>query len=151
MRRIGALLMFALAVICLLSGTAGAQRRRGKGHGPIPEKWILIVYLSRTNNTKAIAEIIQQEVGGRMVALELQTPYPEGYHATVQQVVRENETGYLPPLETKIDDMDQCDYVFLGFPTWDLQLPPPIKSFLRQRQNGGSIHHQWQIRPGELL
>ncbi|MCU7550439.1 hypothetical protein OCK74_15060 [Chitinophagaceae bacterium LB-8] len=30
---------------------------------------ILIVYLSRTNNTKAIAEIIQNNVGGTLVAL----------------------------------------------------------------------------------
>jgi hypothetical protein len=35
------------------------------------EKKVLIVYLSRTNNTKAIAEFIHQKVGGGMVALEL--------------------------------------------------------------------------------
>jgi hypothetical protein len=61
---------------------------------------VLIVFLSRTNNTKAIAEIIHKNVGGRLVALELITPYPENYRAIVQQVVRENETGYLPPLKT---------------------------------------------------
>ena len=81
------------------------------------EKNILIVYLSRTNNTKAIAEIIHQKVGGTLVALELETPYPADYRATVQQVVRENETGYLPPLKTKIEHVDQYDFVFLGFPT----------------------------------
>lgn len=96
------------------------------------EKNTLIVYLSRTGNTKAIAEIIRQQVGGRLVALELQTPYPADYHATVQQVVRENESGYLPPLKTKIDKIEQYDFVFLGFPTWDMQLPPPVKSFLHQ-------------------
>jgi hypothetical protein len=34
---------------------------------------VLIVFLSRTNNTKALAEIIQKNVGGRLVALELET------------------------------------------------------------------------------
>ena len=96
------------------------------------EKNTLIVYLSRTNNTKAIAEIIHQKVGGTLVALELETPYPADYRATVQQVVHENETGYLPPLKTKIDRIEQYDFVFLGFPTWGMQLPPPIKSFLHQ-------------------
>jgi flavodoxin len=81
------------------------------------EKKILIVYLSRTNNTKAIAEMIKEKVGGELVALELQTPYPADYHATVQQVVHENETGYLPPLKTVIDQPDQYDFVFVGFPT----------------------------------
>jgi flavodoxin len=96
------------------------------------EKNTLIVYLSRTNNTKAIAEIIHQKVGGTLVALELETPYPADYRTTVQQVVRENETGYLPPLKTRIDRMEQYEFVFLGFPTWGMQLPPPVKSFLHQ-------------------
>lgn len=92
---------------------------------------VLIVYLSRTNNTKAIAEIIYKNVGGKLVALELQTPYPENYQATVQQVAKENETGYLPPLKTKIDSFEKYNIVFVGFPTWGMQMPPPMKSFLR--------------------
>lgn len=50
---------------------------------------VLIVYLSRTNNTKAMAEIIQKNVGGTLVSLELEKPYPENYQQTVQQVVKE--------------------------------------------------------------
>ena len=93
---------------------------------------ILIVYLSRTNNTKAIAEIIQHNVGGKLVALELEKPYPENYKTTVQQVVEENESGYLPPLKTKIDSIEKYGVVFVGFPTWDMKMPPPMKSFLHQ-------------------
>jgi flavodoxin len=101
-----------------------------------PDK-VLIVYLSRTNNTKAIAEIIQRNVGGTLVSLELEKPYPENYRATVQQVVKENETGYLPPLKTKIDSIEKYDIVFLGFPTWDMKMPPPVKSFLHQYNLSG--------------
>jgi flavodoxin len=100
-------------------------------------KEILIVHLSRTNNTKAIAEIIHKHVGGTMVALELEKPYPANYQATVQQVVVENETGYLPPLKTKIDSIENYNYVFVGFPTWDMKMPPPMKSFLKQYDLGG--------------
>jgi flavodoxin len=100
-------------------------------------KNILIVYLSRTNNTKAIAEIIHNNVGGKLVALELEKPYPQNYRATVQQVVNENETGYLPPLRTKIDNIEKYEVVFLGFPTWDMQMPPPMKSFLHQYNLSG--------------
>lgn len=69
---------------------------------------------------------------GKMVAIELEKPYPANYQATVQQVVKENETGYLPPLKTKIDSIEKYDVVFVGFTTWGIQLPPPIKSFLKQ-------------------
>ena len=82
-----------IIALCLSSACSNAQS--------MPSQKILIVYLSRTNNTKAIAEIIQRNVGGTLVALELEKPYPENYQATVQQVVKENETGYLPPLKNK--------------------------------------------------
>jgi flavodoxin len=101
------------------------------------ERQMLIVYLSRTGNTKALAEIIHDRVGGALVQLEVETQYPSDYSATVQQVARENETGYLPPLKTKIERIEEYDVVFLGFPTWGMQLPPPIKSFLREYNLSG--------------
>ena len=98
---------------------------------------ILIVYLSRTNNTKAVAEIIHGSVGGRLVALELKNPYPADYKAIVEQVAKENETGFLPPLKTRIENIEKYDVVFVGFPTWGMQLPPPMKSFLSQYDLSG--------------
>lgn len=132
MKSMAVLSLMILTTICLLSGCSKAQQLPANNQPRSGEKKILIVYLSRTNNTKAIAEFIQQKVGGTMVALELETPYPADYNATVQQVGRESETGYLPPLKTKIERIEQYDFVFLGFPTWGMQLPPPVKSFLRQ-------------------
>ena len=98
---------------------------------------VLIVYLSRTQNTKAVADIIQEAVGGDSVALELETPYPEDYDTIVAQVDEENETGYLPPLKTEIENIDGYDTVFVGFPTWDMQMPPPMKSFLHENNLSG--------------
>ena len=119
-----AIVFTAIVNLCLLYGSSHAQTEYSKKN--------LIVYLSRTNNTKAVAEIIQKNIGGTLVAFELVKPYPENYRATVEQVVKENETGYLPPLKTKIDDFQKYDVVFIGFPTWDMQMPPPMKSFLHQ-------------------
>ena len=96
---------------CVLSGYSQAQQT-------MFAKKISIVYLSRTNNTKAVVEIIQKNVGGTLVALELEKPYSENYPATVQQVAKENKTGYLPPLKTRIDCIGKYDVVFVGFPTW---------------------------------
>src|SRR5690349_11047017 len=116
-----AIFLYTMISLCLTSGCSQAQN--------ITAKKVLIVYLSRTNNTKAIAEIIHKNVGGSLVPLELNKPYAANYQATVKQVVNENETGYLPPLKTKIDSIQNYDVVFVGFPTWDMSLPPPMKSF----------------------
>ncbi len=127
-----ATLLLMIIGLGFMAGCSNAQS--------MASKKTLIVYLSRTNNTKAIAEIIHKNVGGTLVALELEKPYPENYQQTVQQVVKENETGYLPPLKTKIDSIEKYDTVFIGFPTWDMQMPPPMKSFLHQYDlNGKTI------------
>lgn len=98
---------------------------------------VLIVYLSRTKNTKVLAEIIHKNVGGTLVALELEKPYPENYQAIVQQVSEEYAKGFLPPLKTNIEDIEQYDTVFIGFPTWAMNLPPPIQSFLNENKFKG--------------
>ena len=105
---------------------------------PSNEK-ILIVYLSRTNNTQAVAEMIQKEVGGTPLSLELEKPYPENYKSIVDQVAKENDRGYIPPLKSKIDAIANYDTIFIGFATWGMQLPPPIKSFLRSYDFKGKI------------
>ncbi|GGF43211.1 flavodoxin family protein [Echinicola rosea] len=100
-----------------------------------PDK-ILIVYLTRTKNTKAVAKMIEAKVGGTLVSLELETPYPEDYEAIVAQVTVENETGTLPPLKTKVD-LSRYETIFVGFPTWGMQLPPPMKTFLNENDLSG--------------
>jgi len=98
---------------------------------------ILIVYLTRTGNTEAVARMIQDEIGGDVVNLQLERPYPEDYKEQVDQVVNENARNYLPPLKTVIDDFRQYETIFVGTPTWDMQLPPPMKSFLNAYDCGG--------------
>src|SRR5690554_6143923 len=75
--------------------------------------------------------MIHEKVGGTLVSLEIQTPYPEDYAAIVAQVAKENETGFLPPLKTKVDTSNY-EIVFVGFPTRGMQLPPPMKSFVSE-------------------
>lgn len=132
MKKSTALLVLITTVVCMFSGCSKAQENLQNNKESISDKNILIVYLSRTKNTKAVAEIIQKNTGGLLVEIELQNPYPQDYKMIVSQVSKENETGFLPPLKNKIPNMEKFDTVFVGFPTWGMQLPPPIKSFLKE-------------------
>jgi len=82
-----------MAIFLLFSACSSSQTEDIDVNVPVatnvnPEK-VLIVYLSRTNNTKAIAEIIHKQLGGALVALELENPYPKNYKITVDQVANE--------------------------------------------------------------
>ena len=67
-----------LASFLLISACSSSQTKDNNSRidSTIDSNKILIVYLSRTNNTKAFAEIIQHNVGGKLVAIELEKPYP---------------------------------------------------------------------------
>jgi len=129
----------SLSIILLLGFAACYAQTSKQNEAVIPQdkQSILIVYLSRTGNTEAVGKMIQKEVGGDLVALELEKPYPSEYRAIVDQVAKENESGFLPPLKTKIENIGKYDTIFLGFPTWGMQLPPPMKSFLNQHDLSG--------------
>ena len=129
-----------LAFLSLWSFTGSCQTntRNSSEIDKVESGKTLIVYLSRTKNTKAVAEMIQSEMGGDLVELELVNPYPEDYRTIVDQVARENESGFLPPLKTKVD-LSQYELIFLGFPTWGMQMPPPMKSFLSSQDLSGKM------------
>jgi flavodoxin len=135
MKRISVLIMLA-AKVCLASSCSTAQQPSVSSPQPA-DKQILIVYLSRTNNTKAIAQFIHENVGGTLVPLELEKPYPENYEATVQQVAKENETGYLPSLKTKISDIEKIRCRISWLSDVGMQLSSPMKSFLTQHSLKG--------------
>lgn len=101
------------------------------------DRKILIIYWSRSGNTRSLAQFIQKQTKAEILELRLVTPYPEDYRATVNQVVRENASGYLPPIKTPIPDLKAYDTIFIGFPIWDMKLPPPIKSLLHQHSLTG--------------
>lgn len=123
--------LFIVLILCFFS-CSKAQETASEKKESVKEKKVLIVYLSRTKNTKTFAEIIHQNIGGDLVELELEKPYPSNYKAIVDQVSKENESGFLPPLKTKIENIEKYNVVFIGFPTWGMQLPPPMKSFMKQ-------------------
>lgn len=97
----------------------------------------LIVYLTRTHNTEVIANMIQAQVGGELLEVKPQTPYPEDYQAHVDQAEAENQRDYLPPLATSTQAVANHDVIYFGFPTWGMRMPPPMKSFLNSANLAG--------------
>lgn len=93
-------------------------------------KTLLIVYYSRTGNTKAVAELIQEKVGGDLVQIETEEKRPTNYQKEVEQNVQEQEREVLPELTTIIPDFEKYERIFVGTPTWNMALPQAVVSFL---------------------
>ena len=100
---------------------------------------ILIVYFSRSGNTKVLATQIQAVTGGRLVELEPVEMYPADYQLTVNRARRELASDVHPPLKTKIDDIDAYNIILLGSPNWGGSIAPPVKTFLSEHDLSGKM------------
>ena len=91
---------------------------------------ILVLYFSMSGNTEAVANIIHDEVGGDIIRLETVQTYPEDYDDLVDYAQEEQQDNARPELSTTIDNIDQYDTIFLGYPNWWGDMPMPIYTFL---------------------
>ena len=97
----------------------------------------LIAYFSWSGNTRGIARLLHQKIGGDLVEIEPVTPYSEDYNTCLDQARKEQERGARPELKTRITDMARYDVVFLGYPNWWATIPMPVASFLEQYDFSG--------------
>jgi len=114
-------------------------------------KKILIVYYSRTGNTREVANQIHQLIGGDSVAIEPVTPYPSDYRETTKQAKRELESGYRPPIKTKIPDLASYDMVFVGSPNWWGTISMPVMTFLSENDLSGKTIAPFMTHGGSAL
>ena len=91
----------------------------------------LIIYFSHSNNTKQIAECIQELTKVDIIRIEPETPYPSGYKETIDEMSRQNKGRILPPFKKVDINIQDYDTIFFGHPVWDMRLPPLVRTFLR--------------------
>ncbi len=91
---------------------------------------VLVLYFSMSGNTEAVANIIHDEVGGDIIKLETVQAYPEDYDELVDYAQQEQQENARPELSTVIENIEQYDTIFLGYPNWWGDMPMPIYTFL---------------------
>jgi flavodoxin len=98
---------------------------------------VLIVYYSRSGNTREIANQIHERVGGDITELQTVKPYPEEYDAVTKQAKEELNSGFKPALKTKVEKIGSYDVIFVGTPIWWGTMAAPVKTFLSEYDLSG--------------
>lgn len=97
---------------------------------PSGKEKILIAYFTRSGNTEKIADMIQNKTGGTKFKIETVKTYPEDYSGVLAEASKEKEENARPELKTKVDNMENYDIIFVGYPIWHGDTPMAIKTFL---------------------
>lgn len=90
----------------------------------------LVVYFSRTGNTKAVAEEIQSLTGSDLIEIKTVQPYPSSYDDCLAQAQEERANSARPELSTTVNNMSEYDTVYVGYPIWCYTAPMAIFTFL---------------------
>lgn len=83
-------------------------------------------------NTQYIASIIQEETGGNLFRIETVDEYPTTHDPLLDYAYEERSNEERPELKSEIDNIDQYDTIFIGYPNWNADLLMPLYTFLEQ-------------------
>ena len=126
---------------------------------------ILIAYYSRRGqnyvngdikdlprgNTELIAEMIQKHVGGELFEIDTVKQYPIDYTECTLVAKDELRQKTRPELKKYLDDVNQYDVIYLGYPCWWGLPPMAVFTFLERYDWKGKIIRPFSTHEGSGL
>lgn len=91
---------------------------------------VLIAYFSWSGNTEQVAQIIQQETGGDLFEIAPATPYTDDYNELLDIAQQEQSGNARPELAGQVENWEQYDTIFVGYPNWWSDAPMAIYTFV---------------------
>ena len=88
-------------------------------------------------NTEFIASEIQKNLGGDLFAIETMQEYPGSHEPLLDFAYNEKSDNARPELSTHIENLDDYDYIFIGYPNWNADLPMPLYTFFEEYDFSG--------------
>ena len=95
---------------------------------------ILIAYFSATNNTEGIANHLDAILDADLYEITPELPYTSADlnygDSSTRATVEQNDPNARPAISGSVENMEQYDVIFLGYPIWWGQAPKIISTFL---------------------
>lgn len=100
-----------------------------------PDTKVLVAYFSYSGTTRNIANAISEKTGGDLFEITPQEGYSNVYMESNSEI-RNNER---PVLTDTVENMEEYDIVFVGYPVWWHATPAPINTFLESYDLTGKL------------
>lgn len=81
-------------------------------------------------NVQQLATWVQEETGGQLFSIQVKEPYPSDWDECLSRTNEERRDDARPELVANVENIDEYDVVFLGYPNWWYGVPMPLLSFL---------------------
>ncbi len=88
-------------------------------------------------NTQYVAYLIKEYTNGDIFRIERAEPYPTDHRTLVDLAAKEQADNARPELLNYVDNIEDYDVVFLGYPNWWADMPMPVYTFLEEHDLSG--------------
>ncbi|MDE7250153.1 MAG: flavodoxin, partial [Lachnospiraceae bacterium] len=88
-------------------------------------------------NAAKMAGWIQEEIGGDLFSIVVTEPYSSDYDECLDRAADEKADNARPELLYHVENMEDYDIVFLGFPNWWYTVPMAVHTFLEEYDFSG--------------
>ena len=88
-------------------------------------------------NVQQLAGWVQEETGGDLFSIRVTDPYPSDWDACLDKANQERGENARPEMAENVENLDQYDVIFLGYPNWWYGVPMALLSFLEQNDLSG--------------
>ena len=88
-------------------------------------------------NVQELAGWVQEETGGDLFAIRVTEPYPSDWDECLARANQERGNQARPALQEQVENLEQYDTVFLGYPNWWYGVPMALLTFLEENDLSG--------------
>lgn len=88
-------------------------------------------------NVEELAGWVQEETGGDLFSIRVTDPYPSDWDACLARANQERGDNARPELVENVENLEDYDIVFLGYPNWWYGVPMALLSFLESNDLSG--------------
>ena len=88
-------------------------------------------------NTSIIAHMIAEQTGADLFEIEAVTPYPTSHSELLDVSRQEMANNARPEIAGTVDNMDDYDTIFIGYPNWWGDMPMIVYNFLESYDLSG--------------
>ena len=89
----------------------------------------LVVYFSWSGNTENVAKSIQTQTNSDLFEIVPKTPYSDDYNTVVDLAQEEQKNNARPEIADVIENIEQYDVIYVGFPNWWGDMPMILYTF----------------------
>lgn len=97
---------------------------------------------------RAVADMIQAQTGGELFSIQTANIYPADGGELIDQAADEQDENFRPELTSHIENLDDYDVIFVGYPNWWYDMPMALYSFFEEYDFSGKTIIPFNVHNG---